>query len=592
MAHRRNKRSVLVASAALAIGASLAMLAVMVQAAEKKMGPAIGPEKKVIFFGCNSIDPQYLRAHLAELEKLPVDGTIIPVYPDDHGPRRSGQEERWFGPRVFKIEDFSEALADLKAVKSLRLTDNFVYFGTSVRFPPGDAVVRDWFDADWHEVAQNGAVAATIARESGFKGLCIDIEHYAQGTGLWQRLFDYGHYVNQAKAAGVEPRTFDECAAQVTRRGKELVAAISAAYPDITLLIIPFTGTRRMLHYRLALPFVDGMLQGVGPQATLIDGGEHGYPLETHAQFAELRRTAEHGGARNSSVPGLYAKIQYAFGVWIDMDARGTGYKDRSVPGWRTNPGELDKNFRTPANVEHSIYNALVAADKYVWLYVWHPHVWWDPNVTLDGQARQCGSCPHKGVPDAYWQAIANARLPHDPAWVPDHPDTPRVITAGELAGRGRNILPNGDFETWTLGPNKPPDHWVLGGRQPVIRKARANAKVGTSAVQLGISGTEGHRFLDYHIPLGDMAGKTITFGAWTRTSSANAFLSIMDWVGNDHKPDHSPQCPSDGKWHFLTATRKIRADATGEIWFRMNGSFFSADENIFFDGAMAVVEK
>ncbi|MAV35223.1 MAG: hypothetical protein CMJ59_07160, partial [Planctomycetaceae bacterium] len=54
-------------------------------------GPKIAPHKKILGFAVNTVDPAYLKEHVADIERLPLDGLNISVYPDDWGPHRSGQ---------------------------------------------------------------------------------------------------------------------------------------------------------------------------------------------------------------------------------------------------------------------------------------------------------------------------------------------------------------------------------------------------------------------------------------------------------------------------------------------------------------------
>ena len=83
-------------------------------AAVQQPGAAIGADKKLIGFACNTVEPAYLKEHVADIERLPLDGLNISVYPDDWGPQRSGQEGMFFGGRRFTSDDFRHSLADLK----------------------------------------------------------------------------------------------------------------------------------------------------------------------------------------------------------------------------------------------------------------------------------------------------------------------------------------------------------------------------------------------------------------------------------------------------------------------------------------------
>ena len=148
--------------------AVLAYVAIVVsltgQARGEKGGP-IPSKKKLIGFAVNAVEPAYLKQHAGEMERvLPLDGLVISVYPDDWGDKRTGQEGMFFGGRRLTREDFNHTVADLKASKFKRFTDNFIQVETAAR---GSAITGkvedgnlDWFDPNWHVIAENGAVAA------------------------------------------------------------------------------------------------------------------------------------------------------------------------------------------------------------------------------------------------------------------------------------------------------------------------------------------------------------------------------------------------------------------------------------------------
>ena len=110
---------------------------------------------------------------------------------------------------------------------------------------------------------------AWLAKEAGFKGLFLDVEHYAGSLGPWggKHIFDYEACPRK------DTHTLEEVAAQIQLRGRELMQAVSQAYPDITIIIIQNTGWGRS---NLVEFFVRGMLEARG-RATIIDGGEGGY---------------------------------------------------------------------------------------------------------------------------------------------------------------------------------------------------------------------------------------------------------------------------------------------------------------------------
>jgi hypothetical protein len=156
-------------------------------------------------------------------------------------------------------------------------------------------------------------------------------------------------------------------------------------------------------------------------------------------------------------------------------------------------------------------------------------------------------------------------------------------ITPNRLADMGKNLFKNGGFEDWSAGADKPADGWLSGTRE------EKDVKEGSYAVKL-FSQKRGHIFIDQHIPLGNLAGKTIVFGVWAK-SSIPISVSILDWVGDNHQVASGTSHPGDGNWHFINVVKGIRPDATGEIWFRMNHHPESLEDVVYFDSAIAVVK-
>jgi hypothetical protein len=65
-------------------------------------------------------------------------------------------------------------MADLKAARSDKLTDNFLIFGAN----PGNV---DWLDdAGWREIRQHCRLLARLAHEGGLRGLLFDPEPYTE----------------------------------------------------------------------------------------------------------------------------------------------------------------------------------------------------------------------------------------------------------------------------------------------------------------------------------------------------------------------------------------------------------------------------
>ncbi len=577
-------------------------------------------DKKIIAFAPDRVDAAYLCQHAAEVEKpnnLPIDGLIISVYPDDWKLRKEYRNMLWFGGAKFTREDYQKTIAGLKATKFTRLTDNFLDFPTTVsnyptlaaggdkKFLPAPASYRfsnvDWFDADWSHVAQNGAVAAYIAREGGLKGFCIDAEGYGGGSGLWMPPFSYNCYREACSKAGVTPHTPEECLAQVRKRGREFMKAVIAVYPDITIIFIPGIGsTGDATPPCLGSAFVDGMLEGSGPSATLVDGMESGYPLQRYDSFMKLRQFVDKDNIEKSQVPELYKqRVSYGLGLWIDFECRAKG----PFAGWHTDdPTKFELNYRSPARLEHSLHYALKASDRYVWLFTWHPQWLFRPEVRGKDNSAQmkdvCPLCPHGEIPLAYLDALGNCRKPHDVNWSSERMRSleERAFSTGysppyatkfnerDLKRMGKNLLVNGGFETWSPLPKGGPSGWHAFGNGSVTKEEKV-VKEGSSSAKMTVG--KGHGYLDRSIPVGPWRGKTLLFGAWMKSDGVG-ILQIIDEAPGKPEETAVAECLSDGTWQFVVVRKTIQKDATDSVTFRCHG----CDSTVYFDGAIAVGEK
>ena len=548
-----------------------------------EMGDAIPDDKKLIAWAVGVVDPAYLKQFIGQLEEqFPLDGIVIDVQPDDHVVERiglgaSGRNLYWFGGKAFKPGDFTKAIADLKATRFRRFTDNFIELnaGGDIR----GLGVPDWFSDDWSRVNGNAAAAAHVAREGGLKGLVIDTEAYGGGGPRvpWRNPFFYQQYSDDYN--GKPPHTMAECVEQVRERGREFGQAVTSVYPDITLMFLHQTGYTGETAYVLLAPFVDGIIEACGDKATIIDGGEPAYLMMTRDAFVGLRSKVTGLGRVASRIPQLREKkMQQAFGIWVDHSPEGSG-------GWHTDPNEWGKNHKSPERLEHTLYNALTVSDRYVWLFVIHPPYWWNPHLRtpehLQDQMKyspmwRCPQCPHAEIPQGYIDAFRNCRKPHDLSWRPPTPpkrfvyvDSVVMVKGTDLSGDKPNLLANGDFESWSAGQRKAPDGWETGGS--IWREAKI-VKEGSYAVGVTTALPQHHFYVSQVFPAEQFAGETFTFGAWFKAEFAD--VGAIAFVYDDGRTwdllKH-PAYTGKGKWQFVTGTCTVPSDAKGRIRFLLS---------------------
>ena len=361
----------------------------------------------------------------------------------------------------------------------------------------------------------------------------------------------------------------------------------------MTLLMIPDTGWPEHHHYDLLPAFVDGILEGAGPDMKLVDGLEQGYPLQTYDDFLKLRQRARRDGLKVSRVPDLHkSRLRYGIGFWAD-------YRADDFGGWHTEPGTLESNFRSPKRLEHALYNAFTASDEYVWLYVSEIDFWLRPATRRKPYAglmhpHQCILCPHREMPHAYLDALVKCRESHDLAWQSTVSLAEKLYTPEDLAAMGPNLIVNDSFEAWTGGGSDPrPDNWLTGAVGK-LRRIDEGAKFGKYAVEVSRQG-EGHMWIQQAIPPEEYRGKTIVLGVWCKlTPDSDCSVTIQSKVGARYlgpgRRGPTPP-PRDGNWQFIAARESV-PDAAEIINLRLNAYSQQPWAPIQFDGVIAVVEE
>ena len=282
---------------------------------------------------------------------------------------------QWWDITPLEYDQFIPEIKAFQAVKDWgRLTDNFLWSSIAVW---GSTTCQDWFnDEHWKAVLDNVRIQARVAKECGFKGILLDTEQYLHhGRGPWRLPFSYKYYAitgGYELADEAKPRSFAQCAAQVRRRARQYAEAISDAYPDITLFVIPGLyecalphgpkardGKMLLYHNDHALypAFCDGLLLGLNERATIVAATESTYDKWQYRDMLVARDACKQRSLALSTVPELARKrINFSAGVWADA-------------GRRWSDTDVSVNQRDPETHAHAVHNALAASDHYAWLY-------------------------------------------------------------------------------------------------------------------------------------------------------------------------------------------------------------------------------
>lgn len=291
--------------------------------------------------------PTYVRDHLDYLESLPFDGLALYLRTPD---LRVNVTISVLSDARLGEDEISAVLRPVAALRFRRLVHNFA--AVINRGPP------DVFD-DWDGVVRNFGLLAKAARAAHLEGIYLDNENYGS------RWTDFPSGVTHPG------KSLAEYQDQARRRGKQVMEAMTAAFPEITVIVLhgPYISEAKAPHplfpewaaaNRLAGPFFAGLVEGSGPSGTCVDGGEL-YHLRSPEDFEKSYqwRKSELPSDRVDCpylTPALRARwsrtVQVAFGLY-DHPVAGAG---------------MD-----PATLRTLVERALLRTDRYVWLYVEGP---------------------------------------------------------------------------------------------------------------------------------------------------------------------------------------------------------------------------
>ena len=281
----------------------------------------------------------------------------------------------------------------------------------------------DWRDdSAWGRGFSNVAQLAALAREGGLEGLAMDPEDYAKKR--------------QYMRIESDP-PYDVAAALARRRGRELSQALFGNCPRMTLLSFwLFSSCRRYLDEAdpaaaareagdLWVPFLNGVLDGLPPEARLVDGDETSY---NYCAFtvADLMTYSSAACANRSLValvdPANRARYrgQVLTGCALYMD-RFTNPEGRRYYTGPTSGSRL-------LSFDERLCGALRAADEYVWL-------WSEKYAYIDWKRHAPPIIPIRFAKDTTWDdALPGA---YDAIWSASKPHDFLARRFHELRGRG-----------------------------------------------------------------------------------------------------------------------------------------------------------
>jgi len=336
------------------------------QARRAPAQPTEPPAKKLIEFGWDEPDTSFLRRHHAHLQESPFDGCVFHVSTQN---ARGGRENfTWlaWGRREFTRAETQAATDDLRALTGSKFRHHFLRFNVT----PADI---DWFD-DHSAILGNARLAAAMAREGGCAGVLLDTEQY-QG-----QLFDF------RQQRGRVHHSWEDYAAQASKRGREVMNALEDGFADVTVLVTfgysllwkqSEAGKKSLADcpYGLLVPFLDGMVAAARGKTKIVDGHELSYGYRDANAFMTAREViGVHAPTLAADQRRYRGVVSAGFGIWLDYDWRNQG--------WRTD--RFEQNYFSPERLEASLRAAIEQSDEYVWIYTEKPRWWSERDVAVD----------------------------------------------------------------------------------------------------------------------------------------------------------------------------------------------------------------
>ena len=388
-------------------------------------------QKKIIHFGfvSPSTSEQIVDEALKKLDATtPFDGIgINPVIKLKRGDKTIVYHplHQVGAPHLLVKEDFAELIPMFRKFQETRLKHNFFIVNSSL-------FNGDWFDDEaWSRTLNNFSLLAWAAKESGFEGICLDIEPYA----LTKLPFMYRPYLGHS---------FAETAMQVRRRAKEWVEEVNRQFPNLTLFTFYWASQCNSAFKEahpenlensktgLMVSFFNGVYDGAPDTMKIIDGNEGpGYHAADEEDYAKITGRY-HRFASSWIDPANREKFWKITSMGISF------YLDSYVK--RKNPGRYnlcDKSDNPTQLLASNISHALDYTDEYVWFWC------------------------EKGN---FWPGIFKSRYPF---WNDLLPHCVEAIEAGrnmkaamDKYASPKNLLKNGSLEPGDSGVPNGPDQY------------------------------------------------------------------------------------------------------------------------------------
>jgi hypothetical protein len=379
------------------------------------------PWPKLLIFG--SMKPAYLRDHAAEWASYGFRGVLFhigdwsqDVWAVDGNPTTVGRQDAFF----------KEVESCNKVAAPLGIDSNFITFAYYNRLP-------DWFDdTAWQAKAGKYEQTALLARDSGCRGVAVDMEYISEQYELnWEG--NRGHSETSLRA-------------KARARGFQLAEALLRGFPDLVLLILP---EGPMFYGPLCGEMVGGMTEVLAAHDA--PGGLH-LLTETSYTKADVRWLLTYPFRVDNAVWAYLSPGARRY--WQERCTVALGQWPLSADSERRDPqGNLVRwpNDKKP-NLSLEEFRQQTAAcrmvsKRYHWIYM-HGAAWW--NLMPEEAAKYPGS--GDTVPPV--ENIADYRNVSGKGQVFDDPELESIATAALKRQTARLTAFFGAVPAWwIIGP-------------------------------------------------------------------------------------------------------------------------------------------
>ncbi len=460
---------------------------------------------KLLHYGWDYTKAGYLSwRHKLMEESMPFDGVMFPLTNEE-----SNITSLWIWDATPWPDDvFDKDLEYLKSCNFQRFTNNFVMTWNS----PGPL---DWFDdGAWETVAAKYRIVARVAKEAGLKGVCFDPEPYAKFN--WNYLPESGH-------------AFDETADIARKRGRQIMAALAAEYPDMTFMAFWLNSFDRarsnQTDWTLYTAFVDGLWDAVPPGMTVVDGVEGGYVVNTQSGALRIaqRVRRDYDAFLSPENRDRYKKqISAGFGFYLDPYVY-------PVPGW------IKLDGTQLVTLFHNMNYLLSAADQYVWFYSEkhrmfvpeEPEISWEAKLPGLDKALRMACHPEAYVAELMQKGAEGAIANHWP-----NPDF-------DVAADKALEAPHRD--DWKLISTLPGYEAWFEGDNPAISVVDGKLELGAGCVVIAPITVTGGSVYNITIPFQSADGASLYANV--------GFLNAQGvWVEQDNAMEEAKQPDGDGR--------------------------------------------